>query len=131
VSFPLYVDLDSVVPTYAQVERQIRALLARGHWAPGERLPSIRETAARLGINPLTVQKAFRILQDEGLLDSRPGAGIYAAEAARLPRSARREAVRGPLEEAVQQAAAHGIGVEELEDLLHQAVRRHRERLRP
>jgi GntR family transcriptional regulator len=130
MSFPLIVDLDDAVPIYAQLERQLRALLARGFWAPGERLPSVRETATRLAIHPLTVAKAFRILQDEGLLESRPGAGVYAGEAARLPKTRRREAVRDLLEQAVIQAGANGLTREELEDLLAEALRKHRQRLK-
>src|SRR5688572_4418277 len=60
MTFPLQIDLDDAVPIYAQIERQLRALLGRGHWAVGDRLPSVRETATRLRVNPLTVVKAYR-----------------------------------------------------------------------
>lgn len=75
MTFPLLIDLDDAVPIYAQIERQIRALLGSGHWKPGDRLPSVRETAVRLQVNPLTVVKAYRHLQEEGLLETRPGWG--------------------------------------------------------
>lgn len=120
MSFPLLVDLDSAVPLYAQIERQLRALLANGRWRAGERLPSVRETAVRLRVNPLTVVKAYRILQDEGLLESRPGAGIYASAAARASRGERRQAVLRKLEEAVGEAG--GMPREELEELFEQAL---------
>jgi GntR family transcriptional regulator len=120
MSFPLDVDLDSAVLLYAQIERQLRALLANGRWRAGERLPSVRETAVRLQVNPLTVVKAYRILQDEGLLESRPGAGIYAAQAPRGGRGERRQAVLRKLEEAVGEAG--GMPREELEELFEQAL---------
>lgn len=122
MSFPLRVDLDSAVPLYAQIERQLRALLASGHWRAGDRLPSVRESAVRLRVNPLTVVKAYRILQDEGLLESRPGAGIYAAQAARSARGERRQAVLRRLEEAVEEA--RGLSREEIEELFEQALLR-------
>jgi GntR family transcriptional regulator len=128
MTFPMRVDLDSAVPIYAQIERQIRALLSDGRWEPGDRLPSVRETAVRLGVNPLTVVKAYRILQDEGLLESRPGAGIYAARIPRTSRGERRQAVLRKLEEAV--AEARGIPREELQELFDQALLRHGERTR-
>jgi GntR family transcriptional regulator len=117
VTFPLLIDLDDAVPIYAQIERQIRALLGSGHWKAGDRLPSVRETAVRLRINPLTVVKAYRHLQEEGLLETRPGAGVYAAKAPLAPKAARREAARRALEEAISRAAAHGLSREEISEL--------------
>ncbi len=122
MSFPIRVDLDSAVPLYAQIERQLRALLADGRWKAGERLPSVRETAVRLGVNPLTVVKAYRILQDERLLESRPGAGVYAVPSARSARGERRQAVLRKLEEAVEEA--RGMAREEIEELFEQALLR-------
>jgi GntR family transcriptional regulator len=122
VSFPILIDLDDAVPIYAQIERQIRALLGGGHWQPGDRLPSVRETAVRLKVNPLTVVKAYRHLQEEGLLETRPGAGVYAAKAPQAPKAVRREAARRALEEAVAEAAAHGLTREEIADLFDAAL---------
>lgn len=130
MSFPIFIDLDDAVPAYAQIERQIRALLGSGHWKPGDRLPSVRETAARLGVNPLTVQKAYRRLQKERLLESRPGAGVYAARTPQTPRASRREAVRRALEDALAQAAAHGLTREEVSDLFEEVLVRHGSRMR-
>ncbi len=122
MSFPILIDLDDAVPIYAQIERQIRALLGGAHWKPGDRLPSVRETATRLKVNPLTVVKAYRHLQEEGLLETRPGAGVYAAKAPQAPKAARREAARRALEEAVAEAAAHGLTREEIADLFDAAL---------
>jgi len=122
VSFPILIDLDDAVPIYAQIERQIRALLGGGHWKAGDRLPSVRETAVRLQVNPLTVVKAYRHLQEEGLLETRPGAGVYAAKTALAPKAARREAARRVLEEAITEAAAHGLTKEEISELFDAAL---------
>ena len=129
MTFPFLIDLDDAVPIYAQLERQIRALLGSGQWKPGDRLPSVRETAVRLRVNPLTVVKAYRHLQEEGLLETRPGAGVYAAKVPQTPRAARREAVRRSLEEAIAEGAAHGLTREEIADLFDAVLLKHRERL--
>ena len=129
MSFPILVDLDDAVPIYAQIERQIRALLGSGYWKPGDKLPSVRETAVRLEVNPLTVVKAYRHLQEEGLLETRPGAGVFAAKVAQAPRAARREAVRRSLEEAIAEAAAHGLTREEISELFDAALLKHKSRL--
>lgn len=130
MSFPLQVDLDDAVPIYAQIERQVRALLGSGYWKPGDRLPSVRETAVRLRVNPLTVVKAYRNLQEEGLLDTRPGAGVFAAKAPKSPRNAARQDILRRLEEAVDEASAHGLGREELEELFAEALERRKARPR-
>jgi len=129
VSFPILIDLDDAVPLYAQIERQIRALLGSGYWKPGDRLPSVRETAVRLEVNPLTIVKAYRHLQEEGLLETRPGSGVFAARVAQTPKAARREAVRRSLEEAIAEAATHGLTREEIADLFDAALLKHRARL--
>jgi GntR family transcriptional regulator len=124
VTFPLQIDLDDAVPIYAQIERQVRALLGSGYWSVGDRLPSVRETAVRLRVNPLTVVKAYRNLQEAGLLDTRPGAGVYAARVPRGARAAGRPEILRRLEEAVDEARALGLGREELEELFGAALDR-------
>ena len=124
MSFPFQIDLDDAVPIYAQIERQVRALLGSGFWTLGDRLPSVRETAVRLRVNPLTVVKAYRHLQEEGLLETRPGAGVYAARVPKSPRTAARQDILRRLQEAVAEASAHGLGREEIEEILAQALDR-------
>ncbi len=128
MSFPFRIDLDDAVPLYAQIERQIRALLGSGFWKLGDRLPSVRETAVRLRVNPLTVVKAYRHLQEEGLLETRPGAGVFAARVPKSPRTAARQDILRRLEEAVDEASAHGLGREELEELFDSALDRRKVR---
>jgi len=129
VSFPILIDLDDAVPIYAQIERQIRALLGSGYWKPGDRLPSVRETAVRLEVNPLTVVKAYRHLQEEGLLETRPGSGVFAARGAQIPKAARRDAVRRTLEEAIAEGITQGLTREEISELFDAALLKHRARL--
>ena len=130
MSFPILVDLDSAVPIYAQIEKQVRALLGSGFWSPGDRLPSVREAAVRLRVNPLTVVKAYRRLQAEGLIETRPGSGVYAAKAGTAPRAARKQAVRRVLEEALAGAAAHGLTREEVSEIFDEVLLRRGDRLR-
>ncbi len=130
MSFPILIDLDSAVPIYAQIEKQVRALLGSGHWKAGDRLPSVRETAVRLRVNPLTVVKAYRHLHDEGLIETRPGAGVYAAKSLAAPRAVRRQAVRRAIEDALADAAAHGLTREEVTELFDEVLLKRGERLR-
>ena len=62
------------------VVRQIEGLILRGILRPGERLPSERELAERLGVSRPSLRDAVAELQDQGLLATRAGSGIYVAE---------------------------------------------------
>jgi GntR family transcriptional regulator len=67
-------------PIYRQLVEQVRRLVAAGHMAPGDALPSVREVAQALALNPMTVSKAWNLLEMEGLLARRRGQGMVVAE---------------------------------------------------
>ena len=69
----LVVDPHSGIPVYRQLVEQIRFSVASGLLEPGEEIPSTRALSAKLGVNPMTVSKAFGLLEEEGVLVRRPG----------------------------------------------------------
>jgi GntR family transcriptional regulator len=73
----LPVDPASGLPVYRQIMDQVRRMMVSGRLAPGERLPSIRELAATLQINPLTVGRAYGELERDGLVEMRRGLGMF------------------------------------------------------
>lgn len=66
--------LEDGVPIYLQIIRHVKAGIAAGTVVDGEELPSRRALSALLGVNPNTIQKAFRLLEEEGWLQSHTGA---------------------------------------------------------
>ncbi len=66
-------------PIYEQVRDALRQLILTGAIAPGEKLPSVRELAASLAINPNTIQRSYRELEALGLINTVPGKGAFAA----------------------------------------------------
>lgn len=68
---------------YEQVVRQVVFAVAAGALQPGDLVPSVRELARELAINPNTVARAYRQLQDDGVLQSIRGTGLAVAEGAR------------------------------------------------
>jgi GntR family transcriptional regulator len=78
----LFVNRDSPVPIHDQLVAQVGQLVACGALTPGERLPSIRGLASRLGIHHLTVLSAYRTLADRGVLEIREGSGVRVAQLA-------------------------------------------------
>ena len=71
------VDRAGGMPVYAQLAHQVREALRLGWLRPGDRLPTVREVVAASRVNPNTVHKAYRLLESEGLVEGRPGAGTY------------------------------------------------------
>ena len=65
-------------PIYLQIKEQLRELIVSGALEAGERLPSVREIATQLAINPNTIQRAYRELEYEGYAYSVPGKGNFA-----------------------------------------------------
>jgi len=78
----LPIDPNSGLPIYRQIIEQVKRTIASGALQSGDRLPSVRELSALLEINPLTVQKAYRELEREDVLEMRRGRGMFVATAA-------------------------------------------------
>jgi GntR family transcriptional regulator len=98
-------------PIYRQLVEQLRRRVAAGQWAAGQELPSVRELALQLAVNPMTVSKAYGLMEAEGLLERRRGLPmvIAAQHAKAAPRAARIEQLRPALERAA--AEAHQLGI--------------------
>ena len=74
-------------PIYRQIVEQLRRMIAGGQLPPGERLPSVREVAGFHAINPMTVSRAYSLLEGEGLLERLRGTGMAVGQRARRTRS--------------------------------------------
>ena len=67
------VDPQSDVPVYRQLMEQVKFLIASGQLASGDELPSTRALSSELGVNPMTISKAYSYLERDGVLERRPG----------------------------------------------------------
>lgn len=76
ISFDHFIPEDGV-PIYQQIVRHIKRGIVSGQIKSGDEVPSRRMLSALLGVNPNTIQKAFALLEGEGLMESRPGAKSY------------------------------------------------------
>jgi GntR family transcriptional regulator len=75
-------------PIYRQIVEQVQRRVRSGQWRAGEELPSVRAVALEHAINPMTVSKAYSLLEAEGLLERRRGMGMVVAAHAADPRLA-------------------------------------------
>ena len=73
----MHLDYRDGRPIYVQIMDDLRQQIALGVLPPGDRLPSVRELAARLSINPNTIQRAYRQLEMEGWIATVPGKGCF------------------------------------------------------
>jgi GntR family transcriptional regulator len=78
--FAFQLDLASGVPVYRQLIDQVQAGIASGWLATGDRLPTVRQVAVDLAINPNTVLRAYRELEIRGVLETQQGTGTFIAE---------------------------------------------------
>ena len=76
------IDPRSPTPLWGQIAARVRVAVASGDLRPGEALPSVRELAKRLRVNPATVAQADRELAREGFVETRHGAGTFVLEVA-------------------------------------------------
>jgi GntR family transcriptional regulator len=97
------VDPHSGVPIFRQLMEQVKLAIAGGRLQPGEALPSVRSLAVPLGVNPMTISKAYNLLEREGVLERRPGLPLVVADLPEGERGARRLA---ELERELRPAAA-------------------------
>jgi GntR family transcriptional regulator len=103
-------DPKSAVPICRQITDQIRRSVAGGLLAPGDRLPSVRELAARILVNPNTVAKVYRDLERDGLLETRRGDGTYVSpEATSMAEADRRRILAETLAAVARDVRAFGL----------------------
>ena len=117
--FQLKLDLRSGVPVYRQIIDQVRAGMAAGTLAAGDQLPTVRQLAVDLAINPNTVLRAYRELELGGTLETHQGTGTFISNKKIVKSNAERERQLAQLAgEFAARAGAAGFTVEELLDRL-------------
>ncbi len=98
----------SKTPLCDQLCESVTQLSACGVLSPGDALPSVRSLAQELGVNPNTVQKSYRMLEQQGIIESVPGKGSFIAQGG-AARQRLRESGRQALENGIQTALDRGL----------------------
>jgi GntR family transcriptional regulator len=115
----LEIDPSNGLAIYDQIVRQIKFAVARGVLRPGELVPSVRELAKELAINPNTVARAYRELQADEILEAVRGTGLEIAAGAVKPcRKARTELIRARLRQVLVEARQSEIDDQDLRTML-------------
>jgi GntR family transcriptional regulator len=105
------INTGSAEPIYRQLMDQLRRRVAAGQWQAGQELPSVRELALQLAVHPMTISKAYGLLEAEGLLERRRGLAMRIAAGHDRPAAARDriEQLRPTLQRAAAEAQDLGI----------------------
>ena len=112
-------------PIWRQIEEGIRRLIALGALKPGAAVPSGRDLARELGVNPNTVARAYQRLTEAGVLTVRRGEGTYVSDTPAQPKHAEKtEALRDAATRYASAAIAVGVDLDDAEDALRRAFER-------
>ncbi len=119
-----HLDPSSGVSYYVQLIQQVQQALMFGMLKPGDRLPTVKEVAAQVALNPNTVLRAYRELEHDGLLVSRPGLGTFVTSAVPAAMDAASyQTLRACLESWIQKARAQGWDDRKLASLFAHVLR--------
>jgi len=123
--FRFAIDLHSGMPVYRQLIDQVRSGIASGSLNAGDQLPTVRQLAVDLAINPNTVMRAYRELELGGLLETHQGTGTFISKKKLEKNSAERERQLGQMAgEFAARTGAAGFTVEDLIDRLRDLLPR-------
>src|SRR5215831_2459897 len=119
-SFRFHLDLHSGVPVYRQIIDQVIGGIAASGLAGGDQLPTVRQLAVDLAINPNTVQRAYRELEIRGVLETQQGTGTFISQQkVKRDEVERRRQLCQLVSELVARAGAAGFTIEDLQEELH------------
>jgi GntR family transcriptional regulator len=116
-------DARSNVVPYRQLVEQVRQALRIGLLVTGDQLPTVRDVARELAINPNTVLKAYRELELEGLVDGRPGQGTFVLRSLAGPSLANQAGLRRELLGWLRRARRAGLDGDDIVALIQTTVR--------
>jgi GntR family transcriptional regulator len=122
----LEIDFRSGIPIYLQVVERIKEMIVGGHLKPGDQLPTVRSLALELRVNFNTIARAYRILDEAGVISTQQGRGTYILE---MPPPEVSESIRQQSLEALTQryladAERLGVSTEALDKILKDQVAR-------
>ena len=110
---------------YLQIADRIRERILRGEWKAGQRIPSIRELAVELGVNPNTVTRSYQKLLERELITNQRGRGYFVGERAaeRALNEMKHEFMRDELPRIIGTMRLLGVGMDEIADALTRSAR--------
>ena len=113
----IVLDFDDARPIYVQIMDEVRRALVLGKIVPDDPLPSVRQLASDLRVNPNTVSQAYRELERQGVVEARRGQGTYVVQSS-VNGSQRKALARDVATRALREAHRNGLDANELIDAI-------------
>ena len=121
--FGFQLDLRSGVPVYRQIMDQVLGAMASGRLGSGDQLPTVRQLAVDLSINPNTVIRAYRELEIRGFLDTHQGSGTFiTAQPVQQDNEERQRKLDAIVSDAIARAGAEGFTAQQVLDRLQELL---------
>ncbi len=114
----------NLTPIYIQLVERINRQIVRQDLKPGDKLPSVREMAIQVGINPNTVQRTYRELELMGIVETRRGQGTFVTENKQVLEKLREMMKESRIESFVREMSEMGYSAEEMMEGLNRYLRR-------
>jgi GntR family transcriptional regulator len=117
------IELHSGIPAYKQIANRLASAMADGTLKDGDRLPTIREVNALLGVNPNTVAKAYRELMLQGLIEGQRGAGSFVKlddPVMTLPAQKKKAKLKELYQRMLTEARSHGLNEESILEFINE-----------
>jgi GntR family transcriptional regulator len=116
MAYIIDIDPASPVPLYRQISGEIRRLIAVGVLKPGDRLPTVRELAARIRVNRNTAARAIQQLESDGVVSTRVGKGTFVSEVVgRADRPELEREIDSSIDRLLVEAHMAGMSLQELQ----------------
>ncbi len=121
---PIQIDFRSGIPIYIQIMNQVRQMVANGDLKPGDQLPTVRQLAIDLKVNWNTVARAYRLLDEAGLISTQQGRGTFIWEmpSEETTRQLRQQTLEGLTRRYLAEAAHLGISPQDVRDFFHKEI---------
>lgn len=120
----LEINFTSHVPIYVQLTDQIKLKIAKGDLKPGDQLPTVRQVAADLRVNFNTIARAYRILDEEGIISTQHGRGTFILELVNEEHAAtlRRDVLRRLTRSYLYESYNLGYSAEEVKEIFNRKL---------
>lgn len=111
-------DFDKNIPIYLQIEEQIKLDIIKNKYKPGEKIPSVREYALMLKINPNTINRALLELEEQGLINTQRTSGKYITEDKKTIEKLRQQYIKTTTDEFLKKMKEINVSKKEILELL-------------
>ena len=127
----MFIEIDASLsqPLFEQIAMQMKFAIAAGTVRVNEMIPSVRDLARQLAVNPNTIVRAYRLLQEEAILVPRRGVGLVVAEDSQIEcQRQRKEFFKHRFDSFLEEAARSGLSGGEIEEIIQMQETDHRKR---